>query len=495
MIIHYLLVNMLLVSGLVAVPLYLFARGPRINAMPSTHRTLVRQWLHFLVVVLVIRFTFGALFFAADIDLSRVWAGGYFYPIRIAYPNWGLLKGLPYLLFCILVVMNLNRIRDYIGSSRWKYFLLWFFAAVFLLSFGGIHGGLVEGNIGVSSSATHLADIQLNSTVKEVFATHTNRILGRITPSYQAAHSLSHPAGSIAYWQVIAGHVSPFFFSVVNVLLFSIAFPSLYWALGRRFNDAAALQGTLACLAFPALLIYGRADDAVYYSLAAIVAALSVVAVREGNYFLTLAVGIVFSVAMNFSYAAVVLVAAVFFFDTELPLSQVTKYIRSVFPHLLVVLAVAFLSTTAIALWSDYHWLDAFIASVRHNESSTLRELFRRGEYGRVINDRIMAISDFLIFGGPLLLLLLRRLLVDPVGKITDCRIKDLALAALFVMLVINSNGPGEVSRPWGSLFLLIGFYWLADLLMKEDENTRWWIIKSQFWWALALQTILNFDW
>jgi len=198
---------------------------------------------------------------------------------------------------------------------------------------------------------------------------------------------------------------------------------------------------------------------------------------------------------MNYSYAAVVLAAAVFSFDAERPLSQVTKYIRSVLPHLLSVLAVALLSTAAITLWLNYQWLDAFIASVQHNAPSTLRELFHRGAYGRVISDRIMTISDFLIFGGPLLLLLLRSLLVEPIGKITDRRIKDIALAALFVVLLINSNGPGEVSRPWGSLFLLIGFYWLADLLKKEEENTRWWIIKSQFWWAITLQTVLNFGW
>lgn len=435
-----LLTALLLVGGLFAPALYLFANGQRINAMDPIRRTLVRQWLYFLAVILGIRFLGGVLFAVTDIWPYGV---GKFYPIRIAYPNYGLLVGLPYLLFCIAIVMNLERIRNYIAGSRWKYFLLWFFSVVLLLSFGGIHGGLITGNIGISNSAEHLADAQLNGTISEVLSTHTDRIVGGVTPPYQAPHSISHPAGSLVYWQVIANNLPPVLFSVVNVLLFSIAFPLLFWALRRRFDDATALQGTLACLTIPALLIYGRADDAVYYFIAGVVAALMAVAIVEKKYFLTLAGSVTFCVAMNFSYASVVLLPAVFAFSAELPLSQVGKYFRRVFPHILIVLPVVLVSMAGIALWVNYDWVDAFLAAVRHNQGSTMREIFIRGEYGRAINDRIMAITDFLIFGGPLMLLLLRRRLMDPVRKIGDFKIKDLALAVLFAMLILNSNGPG----------------------------------------------------
>jgi len=62
-------------------------------------------------------------------------------------------------------------------------------------------------------------------------------------------------------------------------------------------------------------------------------------------------------------------------------------------------------------------------------------------------------------------------------------------------VLIVNSNGPGEVSRPWGSIYLVVGIIWFAELLKHEEESTRWWIIRSQLLWGLTLQTILNFGW
>jgi len=63
------------------------------------------------------------------------------------------------------------------------------------------------------------------------------------------------------------------------------------------------------------------------------------------------------------------------------------------------------------------------------------------------------------------------------------------------LVLTINSNGPGEVSRPWGSIYLIVGLMWFTELLKHEDDDTRWWIIRAQLLWALALQTTLNFSW
>jgi hypothetical protein len=485
----------LMSSILFALPIYLILRSKIINEMYYTQRLLIQIFLNFLIFLLIIRFSIGALLTFNYIDKSEFWAIGYFYPIRIAYPNWGFLKGAPYLFIIIITTLNLKKIWFKIEKSKWNYFFIWLFAAIFLITFGGIHGGIVEGNIGISNSTEHIFDAQINSTIKDLFTTHSARITKIITPYYLAPHTLSHPAGSLAYWQIFTGYVSPFFFSILNALLFSLTFPFIFWALRRRFDDSISFQTTLVCLATPAMLIYGRSDDAVYYSLALIAASFTMVAVREKNYFFTFIGGIFISIAMHFSYAVIVLYAAVFSFDSEFRLTQLKNYIKNILPHNIIYIVLISTLLTITTYWSDYSWINAFTASVSHNEGSTMFELLRSGRYRIVINDRLMAISDFLIFAGPLMLLLLHRLYVKSAIKIQDWRVKDLALAVLLVILVFKTLGPGEVSRPWGSVLLLISFYWMTDLLIKENERVRWWIIKAQFWWAITLQTFLNFGW
>jgi len=201
-------------------------------------------------------------------DLS-LYAVDKFYPIRIAHPNYGVLDGLPYLAVCGAAVYLLPRIGQQVASSAWRYAMLWGFSVVILLSFGGIHGGFVGGNLGIASSVHHLHDASINATVAETFATHTDRVAGLIEPGYQAPHSTSHPAASVVYWQLLIGSASPLGLSVVNVCIFALGLPVMLWALRRRFDDVTALQGALACLLVPALLVYGRSDDAVFYALVA----------------------------------------------------------------------------------------------------------------------------------------------------------------------------------------------------------------------------------
>ena len=482
----------LLFSGFFAWPVYLFANSRIVNSMQPVRCTLAKQWLYFLLILIGIRFAIGSYLLIAD---SSIYGVGKLYPIRIGYPNYGFLQGLPYLVFCILVVINLKSIIGFIVASRWKYVFIWLLASLFMLSFGGIHGGLIEGNIGIANSSEHLADLQLNNSIKAVFESHVDRIAGKVLPSYLAPHSMSHPAGSVVYWHLFASSIVPIKFSVLNVILFAAAFPAINWALQKRQSDSTAMECTVACLTIPAMLIYGRSDDAVFYALAAIVAALVMIAVSERKYHLAVVAGIVLSFAMNLSYAAIVLFCAVFSFNIELPLSKIYKFIRTALPHFLIVIALVVISTISIKLWLGYDWYSGFAASVVHNKGSTLSELLRNSYYDRVINDRVMAMSDFLIFGGPMLFMVLRDLLKLPINLIKDYKFKNLALISLLILLIVNSNGPGEVSRPWGSVFLLIGFYWFPDLLSREDEDNRWWIIKVQLGWALALQSVLNFGW
>lgn len=483
----------LLLSSILFIPvLYVVLQRLRAWQIEEELKTTLRYWLYFILSILGLRVLIGFLLMVTGAKLFGV---DKFYPIRIAYPNYDLLQGIPYLLACLAVLLRLGRIRDFIIESRWKYILLWVFAVVLLLSFGGIHGGLISGNVGIANSSEHLADATLNKTVAEVFANHTDRVAGRIKPSYQAPHSTSHPAGSIAYWQILVNNTTPFVFSVINVLVFAFAFPVMYWALRRRYDNATAFQGVMACLFIPAVLIYGRSDDAVYYFFACVIISLVSIALHEYRYGLTFGAAGVLVGAMNFSYASVVLLPAALSFNTNTSLAQVWRYLGRATPHVLIFVGIVW-AALVMEMWAtSYNWLDAFSASVHYNHGSTIVSMLKNGNYARVINDRVMAIYDFLIFAGPLFLYLFVQLVRNCSQHIGAWQFKNISLVLLLCALAINSNGPGEVSRPWGSLFLIIGFFWLPEFLRQENEKTRWLLIRAQFAWALILQAPLNFGW
>ena len=120
----------------------------------------IRWWLHFLTFVLLVRFAAGLMIISG----AQLPGASYFYPIRIAFPNWKFLQGLLYLALCLVALGYLPRIAAFIGASRWRYFLLWGFAAALLIAFGAVHGGLIIGNIGTADDPNHLYDAQLNAT-------------------------------------------------------------------------------------------------------------------------------------------------------------------------------------------------------------------------------------------------------------------------------------------------------------------------------------------
>ena len=482
---------LLLCTGLGFPLLFVLARYLTFVRMDGSLQSALRYWIYFLYSLVGVRVLMGLFLIVTDI---RFYAVAKFYPIRIAYPNYGLFRGLPYVLLCIGMIIYVKPIMDFIIGNRWKYFLLGVFSATFLLFFGAIHGGFVIGNAWMTIAPEHFADATLNSTIYDVFATHANRIAGIIKPAYRAAHTLSHPAGSLAYWHVMTHNTTPIIFAMLNVLLFSLAFPAMYWALNRRFDCLTTFQSVIACLFIPAMLIYGRSDDAVYYSFAAIIASLVSVAVNEKKYMLIPIAACLFVVAINFSYASIVLLPLIFSFIPETRLDQIWQYVRRIIPHLLILIALIFVGMVLESSLTPYKWLDAFNASAHRSNSGTFLFLILHGEYLRAISDRIMAIFDFLIFAGPLFLYIFICLIKSQRKPLGAWRIKSLALLIILSVFSLYSLGPGELARPWGSLFLLIGFFWLPEFLAKESQERRWLLIKMQVAWALALQVFINFS-
>jgi len=483
---------LLLCSGLLIPVPYLIAQRLPKWQMNETLKNVICYWLNFLFIIILFRVLIGSLLIVTPMELSGI---AKFYPIRIAYPNYGLFQGLPFVIFCFVILAHIEQICNFISGHSFKYFILYVFSVILLLAVGGIHGGLIDGNIGIANATDHLADASLNRTLTDLFVTHTDRIVGLINPSYHAPHSSSHPAGSLAYWQIISHHVSPFIFSIINVLLFSLAFPVMYWALHKRFDHVITLQSVIACLFIPSMLIYGRSDDAVYYSLAVTVMAFIFVAVHEKKYVFTLLAGIFFIGAMNFSYASIVLLPAIFLFNANLTMTKSWQYIRRITPHILILLTIILIAIIMEMKITKFDWLAAFHASAQHNKDSNIFSLLAHGRYAEVINHRIMAVCDFLIFAGPLLLYLFISLFKNRRKTPSDWQIKNVALMLMLFVLVINSNGPGEISRPWGSLFLLIGFFWLPEFFIQKNQITRFLLIQAQFAWALILQVFLNFSW
>src|SRR3990172_222836 len=487
------LLNILLISTLViALPLIQWMRGSALRDMNPTEARVIKNWLIFMIAILFLRAVVGTIFIVGGVSH---WSIQKFYPIRIAYPNYGILGGLPYVVIGFIILAYLPSICHFISSNRSRYVLLWAFSVVLSITFGGIHGGLVTGNIGVAGGLDHIHDASLNTTIAETFSTHTDRITGHLEPGYKAPHTLSHPAGSLAYWQLMTHATSPIVFSLINVFILSLAFPVVYWALRRHHPDKDTIQVIIGCMVTPAILVYGRSDDAVSYAFAAVIMSISYISIMEKRYLLTLGTGVLLAVAINLSYAAFILLPALITFSTKEQLKKLWTHIRLVTPHALIITAAVIIVIGITQEVLGYSYLDAFLASVNHNSGSNIVHMLGDGRYWVILNDRIMAICDFLLFGGPLFLYLFYKLLKGADWNIGRWHIRNIALAVLMLVLTINSNGPGEVSRPWGSIYLIVGLMWFTELLKHEDDDTRWWIIRAQLLWALALQTTLNFSW
>lgn len=485
--------NIFLCSSLLLIPLLVWSLKNLDRWTSNTTKTLVvRNWMAFIIFVFALRAIVGALSISG---IFNHWSVGKFYPIRIAFPNYDIIVGLPYVAITILILIFMRHIGQYILSRPSRYFLLLILAMVLSILFGAMHGGIITGNIGIANDEHHLYDASLNPTTSQIFTTHANRVAEKLKPFYLAAHTLSHPSFSLAYWQIMLYKFPPYIFSLVNVFIFSLSFPIVYWSLARSCSNTQAFQATLVCMLTPALLIYGRADDVIYYSLAAIIMALSHVAIREKRYDLTFLIGILFALAMNFSYASLILLPALLLFNASEPLAKCWQYLRLAIPHVFLIITIVICIIAYMQHLLGYNYITEFLACAKHSASNNIVNMLHNRIYGQILNARVMSVCDILLFGGPFFLYVLYILIKGINLKFVSWPIKNIALTICLVVLMLNSNGPGEQARPWGSLYLLIGIPWFSTLLQQETENTTWWIIRIQLIWALALQVPLNFGW
>ena len=486
---HYLF----LIATILVIPILIYAlKYIKRCDFSKPQRDTLGNWIFFLIVIVALRALVGMYLIINNSELYGVSA---FYPIRIAHPNYNFLKGVVYLLPFGLIVCFLPKISSMVFKGKFKTLKIWLSSVIVLLMFGAIHGGMVEGNIGISNSESHLFDARINPNLKETFETHTDRIAKKIEPYYQAPHSMSHPATAVVYWQVLRENTNAFVFSAINVCLFSFAFPLIYWALQRRQETTLAAQVTLFCMFIPSYLVYGRSDDAVFYAIAASTMVFTCISIKEKNYQYSALAAFTLAVGLHYSYAALVLFPAVLSFNSEIKLKELWSYLKTILIPSILLALFTLLFLTVYSTATNFNLIEAFSASVNHNSGSNIFSFLDQGKYERILNDRFMAFSDFLIFGGPVFFFLFYGSCKGFNLKFREWKLKNVALSVLLLVLFVNSNGPGEVARPWGMLFVLIALIWVKDLFERESELYVWWAIRLQLIWGLFLQTFLHFSW
>ena len=487
--------TILLIGSAMLIPALVYA-GRFGSALTRTalQRSALRAWLVLLITVLVVRALMGVLL-ASIGGTAHLWAVNEFWPFRIAYPNYGILAGLPFGAVLLVGAIYVDKIYGFVSSRRARFFLLWTVAFVFSVSFGAVHGGLIDGNLGVAVGADHLRDAAINPTLTALFKTHTARILGELLPSYEAPHSVSHPAGAIAYWQAVARGLPPLAFSLLNAAIFSLTFSIINSAIWRQSSPGSVHPATFVTMFAPAMLIYGRSDDAVYYFLALLSVALTAVAFQARKYALSGIAGGVAGIAANFSYASVTLLPSMVTLTVDETIGDLRRYVRHTWIHAAIVGVVicAFLTIEWRAL--GFNYLSGFLASARRANDLTLAAILASGQIVRAFDDRAMTILDFVLLGGPAFVVVYIAVFRGFLSPPRDWPIRNVALVILFAAIVIEMASAGETARDWGSLFPIMGLCLLPSALSGATESDWVWMMRAQLIWALLLQVPINFGW
>jgi len=486
--------DVLLTGSACLVPALLYAGRRAAPAERSDQKArLIRAWMIVIIVTLAARTLVGLLILAG----VRLWAANAFYPFRIASPNYGALRGLPFAAAMIAVAVLIPRGFAWLSQARLKAVFLWAIAfAVSILS-GAIHGGLIAGNLGIATEAARRHDAAINPGLATLFATHVERILGNVGPPYAAPHSLSHPAGSIAYWQLTQKVLPPLGFSMLNAAIFALTFPLLYRTLVKRgSDDRAALGLTLIALFTPGLLIYGRSDDAIFYFLAFAALAAFVIAVERRSALMSAIAGAASVIAANLSYAFVVLPAIAFSFPfrTKVSLSSLAQHVRRILPWSLVVLAILVPGLFLEARLFAFNYWEGFRASASSAHAYTFFAILLSGDYVRAFDDRAMTILDFLLLGGPAFLLVYIQLARE-LRRTSEWPLAPIACFVLFAAIIVQMASAGETARDWGMLFPIMGLCFFPDALRALETQELLWLARFQLTWSLLLLIPIDFGW
>jgi len=453
----------------------------------------LRITLNLVTALLVIRGVIGALASTGDHNL---WAVGKFYPFRIAGVNFGLIGGWPYLLACIFIALKFEKIYRWIVASKWPTLSVWAFSLCLLLLFGGIQGGFLKGITGIASSPNHHQDIELADTNLDYFASHVDRTLGQVEPSYRASHSRTHPPFILLYWKLLLSASSPFFFSLCNAILFSFTFPIILWALQRQLPQEVAVGLTLTVLTVPGLLIYGvGSDDALYYLLWSVIMSLAMVGLSEGRFLYIFLATIALLLSVNFTYASIVVLPAMFSFNTRSKLTDLFRYLGSIGHYLLAAAGLLVVGLLVEKSLTGFSFVEGFMAVQTVQKPFTFLSLLARGEIVRAISDRIMVVCEPLLLAGPAFLYLLVRMVRSIRLDIKTWSLAGFSLAVLGIFIAINTPGAGETARGWGGLYILFLFACLPMLAESWHRDDFLKLLKLSLGWGLLLQAFITFIW
>lgn len=427
---------------------------------------------------------------------ADLWYVSFLFPVRVGGPNWGLLRGLPYVIPSLLVLWRLKFVLDWIGGRRNRGVYVFLFALFFGVSFGAIQGGLQYGLTAFFHAPDHVHDAELfNGTIAD-FLAHDDRRHVDHEPHYLAAHFATHPPFVLALWSFFLHKLSLDWFSFFCVTVFSGMFATVYLGFRKEFGAAEAVYIVVLFLFTPALLIYGvGGDDVVSYALWVLTLCLANLGLRRqspGIFALSL---LALVAAMAMQYSSIVLLPAMFALACDADMRRLPSYIWTVKYWILssVAFVAFFWSTVRYATGFDYLG-DISLFFIWYRDHIALVKL-AQGQYADVLASRLMDICDFLLLGGPAIVFPIYKRLSAARWSPAQWKVRDVALVVLFVYVIFQAPGEGETARAWGGLYAVLLFGLTAEFYARYSLEIQRRIMRYSLGWALALQIPINFVW
>jgi hypothetical protein len=476
---------------------WLVAHRTRFYGTPTSADS-VRYELHnsiFLLLLLVAtsRAFVGLAKYGFGVNL---WYVSFLFPIRVGGLNWGLLHGLPYVLPCVLVLWRLDLVLNWIGSRRNAGIYVFLFALFFGVSFGAIQGGLQYGLTDLFHSPDHVHDAQLfNWTLSDLLA-HDYRRYSNHEPHYLASHFMTHPPFVLAIWSFFAHKLSMEWFSSFCVLLFAAMIFCAYAGFKKQLGKSEAVNIAFIYLLTPALLIYGvGGDDVISYALWTATLSLAYVAIKRESPLTFATALIALAAAMAIQYSSIVLLPAIFALTTDVVIGELASYIWRFKYWMLSSVAFIIVTWAAVYYISRFNYLGDVRAFFVWYEMHNLPYKITHGQYVDALASRLMNICDFLLLGGPAIAFAIYHRMSMARWRPTQWKLRDVALAVLFIYVIFQSPGDGETARGWGGLYAILLFGMTAELYASYSFEIQRWIMRYELGWALALQIPVNFGW
>lgn len=462
---------------------------PRLQPLAQS---LVNVLLALGTLLLVCRALLGiAVLLHLSNDIGDV---GPFYPLRGVTPNYQLLLSLPWFVVFLAMMWHWPHLENFLASTRWRFVWLWLLAALVLLVFAGIQGGLVLGVSGVFDSEEHLADLAKVRWDTRFLQEHLLRLQGAVQPAYIASHFTTHPPFALQVFSLVQV-VGPFGMGLICLACFALAVPLIDLLIRVRHGEALAFHRTLLVFTTPAYLVYGAGnDDSLYYLLWASVLVAGHWAFVKQQWQWAMVAGAVIVVASNVTYASLVLIPSSVAFHAQVPVRGLLRWMQTrVVPISILLLTVA-LGLGLEACITGFNVLAGMREVFRYQEIYTFFN-WMKVDPARAISDRQMLWAEFVFFGGPLVIMTWWQSFSQRARDVLQWSIPALAFVVLAIWLALNSPGAGESGRGWGGLYM----YWWAGaglwITLPWSRKQLEPMIRFMLVFAAVLQLSLNLNW